>query len=60
MPLLQAKLIEEIFAPNQKTEIMTMLTDVSLVKGENVRSAAWFSIEEICNGEWCIGGKRTE
>ena len=29
----------------------------SEVKGENMCSAARFSMEEICNGEWRIGGR---
>ena len=56
MSLLQVELIDEIFTPAQKEEIMDKLTDAMVsIEQENKCSAAWFSMEEICNGEWRIG-----
>lgn len=55
MSLIQMELMDEIFTPVQKKELMSKLTDATISIGDNVRSAAWFSIEEICNGEWRIG-----
>jgi 4-oxalocrotonate tautomerase len=55
MPHIQMELMDEIFTPVQKKELMNKLSDAAISIGDNVRSAAWFSIEEICNGEWRIG-----
>lgn len=40
MPLIQVKLIEEVFTPAQKKEIIRKLTDAMVsVEGENLRTA---------------------
>jgi 4-oxalocrotonate tautomerase len=58
MPLIQVKLIEEVFTPAQKKEIITRLTDAMVaVEGENMRSVTWVLIEDVRSGEWGIGGK---
>ena len=45
MPLIQVKLIEEVFTPTQKKEIITRLTDAMVrVEGENMRSVTWVTI----------------
>ncbi len=50
------ELIEEIFTPVQKQEIISKLFDAFVViNGKKMRSAAWVSMEEICSGEWRIG-----
>jgi 4-oxalocrotonate tautomerase len=57
MPLIQVKLIEEVFTPAQKKEIITRLTDAMVaVEGENMRSVTWVLIEDVRSGEWGIGG----
>jgi 4-oxalocrotonate tautomerase len=56
MASIQVELIDELFTPVQKKELFNQLSDaVILIKGEYMRSAAWVSMEEICNGEWRIG-----
>jgi len=56
MASIQVELIDEIFTPVQKKELFNKLNDaVVSIKGEDMRSAAWVSMEEICNGEWRIG-----
>ncbi len=56
MATIQVELIDDLFTPVQKQELVNKLTDaVILIKGERMRSAAWVSMEEICNGEWRIG-----
>lgn len=56
MSLIQVELMNEIFTPVQKKEIISQLTDAVIsIKGESMRSASWVSMEEICNGEWRIG-----
>ncbi|MGD0435580.1 MAG: 4-oxalocrotonate tautomerase family protein [Bryobacteraceae bacterium] len=58
MPLIQVKLIEEVFTAAQKKEIITKLTDAMVaVEGENMRSVTWVIIEDVRSGEWGIGGQ---
>lgn len=58
MPLIQVKLIEEVFTPAQKKEIISKLTDAMVaIEGENLRPYTWVIIEEVRGGEWGIGGK---
>jgi 4-oxalocrotonate tautomerase len=58
MPLIQVKLIEEVFTPAQKKEIITKLTDAMVaIEGENLRPVTWVVIEEVPSGEWGIGGQ---
>lgn len=58
MPLIQVKLIENVFTPEQKKEMITKLTDAIVsVEGENMRPITWVVIEEARSGEWGIGGK---
>ena len=52
----RVELMEEIFTPVQKKEIISKLFDAFVViDGKKMRSAAWVSMEEICSGEWRIG-----
>ena len=58
MPLIQVKLIEEVFTPAQKKEIISKLTDAMVsIEGENMRPVTWVVIEEARSGEWGIGGQ---
>ena len=58
MPLIQVKLIENVFTPAQKDEIITKLTDAMVsIEGENMRGVTWVVIEEVRSGEWALGGK---
>lgn len=58
MPLIQVKLIEDVFTPAQKREIITKLTDAMVaIQGENLRPVTWVMIEEVHSGEWGIGGQ---
>ena len=57
MPLVQAKLIEEVLTPNEKKEIATKLTDAMVsIKEQNSPSWAWIDIEDVLSDEWEIGG----
>ena len=57
MPLIQVKLIDEVFTSAQKKEIITRLTDAMVaIEGENMRGVTWVLIEEVRSGEWGIGG----
>ena len=58
MPLIQVKLIEQVFTPAQKQEIICKLTDAMVsIEGENMRPVTWVVIEEARSGEWGIGGQ---
>jgi len=58
MPLLNVKLIEGVFTPTQKQEIIRKLTDTMVsIEGENMRPVTWVVIEEVKSGDWGFGGK---
>ena len=48
MPLINVKLIEDVFTPEQKGEIVEKLTDAMVsIEGENMRGVTWVVIEEV-------------
>jgi 4-oxalocrotonate tautomerase len=58
MPLIQVKAIEKVFTPAQKKEIITKLTDALVaIEGENLRPYTLVTIEDVCSGDWAVGGK---
>lgn len=58
MPLIQVRLIENVFTPKQKQEMISKLTDAMVsIEGENMRQVTWVVIEEVRSGEWGIGGQ---
>jgi 4-oxalocrotonate tautomerase len=58
MPLVTVKLIEGVFTPTQKHEMVRQLTDTMVsIEGENLRPVTWVVIEEVKSGDWGIGGK---
>lgn len=58
MPLIQVKLIEGIFTPAQKSEMIAKLTDAMVsIEGENMRPVTWVVIEEARSGHWGVGGQ---
>lgn len=58
MPLIQVRLVQGVFTPKQKQEIITKLTDAMVsVEGEHMRPVTWVLLEELNSGEWGIGGK---
>jgi 4-oxalocrotonate tautomerase len=63
MPFINVKLIEGVFTPDQKAEIVRRLTDTMVeIEGENMRPVTWCVIEEVTSGDWGIAGQpmRTE
>ena len=57
MPLLNVKLIEGVFTPKQKQDMIRKLTDTMVsIEGENMRPVTWVVIEEVKSGEWGVGG----
>ena len=58
MPLIQVKLIENVFSPDQKKDLIQKLTDaVVAVEGEQMRPVTWVLIEDVQSGDWGIGGQ---
>jgi 4-oxalocrotonate tautomerase len=58
MPLLQVSVIKGVFSAEQKSQMITRLTDAMVsIEGENMRSVTWVKIDEIESGEWGIGGQ---
>ena len=58
MPLINVKLIENVFSPEQRREIIERLTDAMVtIEGENMRPVTWVRINEFEEAAWAIGGK---
>lgn len=57
MPLVNVKLIQGVFTPDQKEEMIRRLTDTMVsIEGEHLRAATWVIVEEVASGDWGIGG----
>ncbi len=58
MPLIEVRVIKDVFSKEQKRQIISKLTDAMVsVEGEKMRGTTWCVIEEVESGEWGIGGK---
>ena len=58
MPLINVKMIEGVFTPVQKQEIVRKLTDTMVaIEGENMRPVTWVVIDEVKGGDWGVGGQ---
>ena len=58
MPFINVKLIEGVFTPAQKQDIVRRLTDTMVeIEGENMRPVTWVIVEEVASGDRDIGGK---
>src|SRR5580693_4248635 len=57
MPLIQVRVIKDVFSKEQKRQIISKLTDAMVsIEGENVRQVTWCVVEEVESGDWGIGG----
>ena len=57
MPLVTINLIENVFSPEQKAEMIEKITNTMVeIEGENMRQVTWVKIEEVPEGQWGIGG----
>jgi 4-oxalocrotonate tautomerase len=57
MPFLNVKLIEGVFTPAQKQDMIRKLTETMVaIEGENMRPVTWVVIEEVKSGDWGIAG----
>ena len=58
MPIINVKVIEDVFSSEQKTQMIQKLTDAMVeIEGENMRGVTWVYIEDIRQGEFGIGGQ---
>ena len=59
MPLVTIDVIEDVFTPEQKAEMIERVTKAMLeVEGEAMRQVTWVRINDFKGGDWAIGGKR--
>jgi 4-oxalocrotonate tautomerase len=57
MPFVNVKLIEGVFTPTQKRDMIRKLTDTMVsIEGENMRPVTWVVVEEVKSGDWGIAG----
>ncbi len=57
MPLVTVKMIEGVFTPAQKRDMIRKLTDTMVsIEGETMRSVTVVVLEEVKSGDWGIGG----
>ena len=57
MPLINVKVIENVFSDEQKNQMVEKLTEAMVsIEGENMRGVTWVIVEEVRSGHWGIGG----
>ena len=57
MPMVTVKLIEGVFTPEQKQEMISKITETMVeIEGENLRPVTWVLVEEVRSGDWGIAG----
>jgi 4-oxalocrotonate tautomerase len=58
MPLIQVRVIKDVFSKEQKKQMITKLTDTMVsIEGEAMRGVTWCVVEEVESGDWGIGGQ---
>ena len=58
MPLIQVRVIKDVFNKDQKKQMIKKLTDAMVsIEGESMRGVTWCVVEEVDSGDWGIGGK---
>ena len=57
MPLINVKMLEGVFTPTQKKDMIRKLTDTMVsIEGENMRPVTVVVLEEVQSGDWGIAG----
>ena len=57
MPLINVRLIEGVFTPEQKKQMQERLTEVMVsIEGENLRPYTLVVVDEVPSGQWAVGG----
>ena len=58
MPLVDIQLIEGVFTPDQKKDMIEKVTNTMVeIEGEALRGVTWVRVQEVASGDWGIGGK---
>ena len=58
MPLINVKLMEGVFTPKQKQEMVHKLTETMVsIEGETMRPMTLVVLEEVKSGDWGVAGK---
>ena len=58
MPLVNIEVIENVFSPAQKKEMIEKVTDVMIsIEGEALRPYTMVKIDEVKEGNWSVGGQ---
>jgi 4-oxalocrotonate tautomerase len=58
MPLIQVRVIKDVFNKEQKRQIIGKLTDAMVsIEGENARPYTTCLVEEVESGDWGVGGR---
>lgn len=58
MPFISVRVIEGVFTPAQKREIIERITDTMVaIEGEAMRHVTWCVVDEVRSGDWGIGGQ---
>jgi 4-oxalocrotonate tautomerase len=57
VPLIQVRVIKDVFSKEQTKQIISKLTDAMVsIEGENMRQVTWCLVEEVESGDWGIAG----
>lgn len=58
MPYVNVKVIENVFTPEQKRQMIEWVTDAMVeVEGEAMRDLTTVVVDEVQSGDWGIGGR---
>ena len=58
MPVVDIQLIEGVFSPEQKKEMIQQVTETMVdIEGEAMRGVTFVRVQEYAQGEWGIGGR---
>ena len=58
MPLVEVKLVDEVYSEAERIELISKVTEAIIsVKGESIRPLTWVLIETLPSLQWGVGGK---
>ena len=58
MPVVDIQLIQGVFTPEQKKEMIEQVTETLVnIEGEPMRGVTFVRVQEYAQGEWGIGGR---
>ena len=57
MPIINVTLIQDVFTPDQKREMMERLTDAMVSMKARTCPVTWVVVEEVASGDLGVGGK---